>query len=69
MEAAFSQLLDRAKGSADEIVDMILLEINKLFDDKRVTVRRKIEAIHAAFDHLVRPDLLKARFLIFFHLT
>ena len=63
--SSISKLLDRAKGSPDEIVDMILLEINKLFDDKRVTVT-KIEAIHAAFDRLVRPDLLKARFLISF---
>jgi hypothetical protein len=32
-----------------------------MFDDKRVAVRRKIEAIHATFDRFVKPDLLKAR--------
>ena len=56
-----SELLDRAKGSPDEIVEMILLEVSKMFDDKRLAVRRKMEAIHAPFDRLVKPDLLKAR--------
>lgn len=58
---SMSELLDGAEGSPDEIVEMILLEISKIFDDKRAAVRRKIEAIHAAFDRLVKPDLLKAR--------
>ena len=53
-----SELLDGAGGSPDEIVEMILLEISKIFDDKRVAVRRKIEAIHVAFDPFVKPDLL-----------
>ena len=56
-----SELLDSAEGSPDEIVEMILLEISKIFDDKRVAVRRKIEAVHAAFDSFVKPDLLKER--------
>ena len=36
---SMSQLLEGAEGSPDEIVEMILLEINKMFDDKRVVVR------------------------------
>lgn len=56
-----SDLLDGAKGTPDEIVDMILIEISKVFEEKRVDVRRKIEAVRAAFDRLVEPDLLKAR--------
>jgi hypothetical protein len=31
-----------------------------MFAELRVTVRRKIEAIYAAFGRLVEPDLLKA---------
>jgi len=38
-ERSMSQLLEGAEGSPDEIVEMILLEINKMFDDKRVVVR------------------------------
>ena len=33
-----SELLDGAEGSSDGIVEMILLEISKLFDDKRVAL-------------------------------
>ena len=56
-----SEILDGAKGSPDEIVDMILLEICKMFEEKRVDVRRKIEAVRVSFDSLVQPDLIKAR--------
>jgi hypothetical protein len=51
---SMSQLLEGAEGSPDEIVEMILLEINKMFEDKRVVVRRKIEALHDAFDRFVK---------------
>ena len=35
-----------SSSQPDEIVEMILLEISKMFDDNRVVVRRKIEAVH-----------------------
>lgn len=56
-----SELLDGAEGSPDEVVNVVLLEISKMFEEKRADVGRKIEAVRNAFDKLVKPDLIKAR--------
>lgn len=54
-----TQLIKETKGTPDEVVSAIKVELEKALESKRADVRWKLQSVRAVFEKLVEPEMIK----------
>lgn len=56
------KLIEEAKGSPEETVEIVIGELGKVLEKKREDVKWKLKSIREGFDQQIRPELRAARY-------
>jgi len=58
-----TRLIKETKGTPDEVVSAIEVELKKALESKRADVQRKLQSVREAFEKLVKPEMIRERII------